>query len=38
MNCGCNRAKAAAKGKKDVQVDLDAEKLKILFQEKKSFG
>lgn len=35
MNCGCNRAKAAAQGKKDVQVGLDAKKLQILFQEKK---
>jgi len=34
MNCVCNRAKAAAQGKKDVQVCLDAKKLKILFLKK----
>lgn len=38
MNCGCNRAKAAAQGKKDVQVGLDAKKLKILFHEIKALA
>lgn len=40
MNWGCNRAKAAAQGKIDVQIGLDIKKLKILFSHthKKALG